>query len=108
MASTGSSVSVVVRIVCIVVSSGQLPAVDEQGDASDEGRAGAAEPQHDGGDLLRRPEPSERDRRGGGVAVEVPGDDHVVDHRGVDRPRTYGVDADAEGAELLRRALGQA
>ena len=45
---------------CLAGSAGGVAAVDGKGDADHEARAGAAQPQHGGGDLLTAAEAADR------------------------------------------------
>src|ERR671913_2279032 len=81
-------VTVIVRRIRLSFgSAGGVAAVDRQGDADDETRAGAAQPQDGRGDLVAAPETADRLARDGVVDRELAACDHVGDQRRLDRSR---------------------
>src|SRR4051812_40282493 len=84
----------------------QHPAVDVPLLPGDPGPLVAAEEDGDGGNVLDRSGPLERDV-GGHHLLEPPGLAHVVEAVGVDDPWADGVDPDAVGPELTGRRLGE-
>src|SRR5206468_11655614 len=88
-------------------SAGGVAAVDGQRDADDEAGAGAAQPEHGGGHLLRAAETPDGLVGGGLGAVEVAGVDHLGHHRGLDGAGADGVDADTAGGVFQGSAASQ-
>src|SRR3954451_1942696 len=90
------------------LSPGGVAAVDRQCDSDDEAGAGAAQPQHGRGDLLRLTEPVDRLVGDRFVGVQFTLVDHGGDHRGGDGAGAYGVDPDAARRVFERGAAGEA
>jgi hypothetical protein len=70
-------------------------------------RAGAAQPQHRGGDLLTAAEAADRLTCDGVGERELAAGHHVGDHRRLDRAGADGVDADPARRVFERGALGE-
>src|SRR5437870_6691153 len=89
-------------------STRRVSAIDSERVSNHETRAGAAKPQHSGGDFLRPAQPTDRlFLRDVFHRFRLFGD-HGGNHRRFDGAGAYGIDADAPGGIFKSSALGEA